>query len=86
MGIWMGFAGAVANIAFLWALCIIGSTRISIFGMLQRPLVIVAASVILHEPLSWLQVVGVAMTLVGIQMANVKRLKKEECPPQGPSE
>lgn len=36
-GIWLGFAGVGANIAFLAALKILGSTRISIFSILQRP-------------------------------------------------
>jgi drug/metabolite transporter (DMT)-like permease len=72
-GAWMGFAGAVANIAFLSAIFLIGSTRISIFSMLQRPVVILATSFILKEFLSPWQIVGILMVIIGIQWAKVTR-------------
>lgn len=75
IGIWTGLAAAVANVAFLTALHLVGSTNISIFNMLQRPLVIVAASLFLHEAMSLVQWIGVAMVLVGVPLANVKRAK-----------
>lgn len=77
IGIWTGLAAAVANVAFLTALHLVGSTNISIFNMLQRPLVIVAASLFLHEPMDWVQWVGVGLVLVGVPMANVKRAPKK---------
>jgi drug/metabolite transporter (DMT)-like permease len=76
-GAWLGFAAAVANVAFLAALHILGSTRISIFNMLQRPMVMIAASIILHEPLSLLQAAGIVMVLAGIHLAKVQRISKE---------
>lgn len=80
IGIWTGLAAAIANVAFLTALHLVGSTNISIFNMLQRPLVIVAASVFLHEPMTLVQWVGVAMVLVGVPMANVKRARQPGSP------
>ncbi len=77
IGIWTGLAAAVANVAFLTALHLVGSTNISIFNMLQRPLVIVAASLFLHEPMDWVQWIGVGLVLVGVPMANVKRAPKK---------
>lgn len=75
LAVWIGFAGAIANIAFISALKLIGSTRISILTVLQRPLVIVLAAFILKEPLNYTQMVGIVMVLVGIQLAKV--VKKE---------
>ncbi|MBX9879830.1 MAG: DMT family transporter [Candidatus Obscuribacterales bacterium] len=82
IGMWMGLAGAIANVAFLMALFLVGSTRISIITMLQPPVVIVAASMILKEPLTIMQIAGIAMVMLGIYMAHVRRIKKEAVPSQ----
>lgn len=68
---WIGFAGAIANIAFISALKLIGSTRLSIMTVLQRPLVIVLAALLLKEPLSYFQMCGIALVLIGVQLAKV---------------
>ncbi|MCE7872932.1 DMT family transporter [bacterium CPR1] len=73
IGLWTGLAAAVANIAFLSALHLVGSTNISIFNMLQRPLVIVAASILLKETMAPVQWLGVILVLAGVPLANVKR-------------
>jgi drug/metabolite transporter (DMT)-like permease len=73
IGAWMGLASACANVAFLFALSILGSTRISIINILQRPAIIIAAAIILREPLTLFQGLGVVLVLVGVQMAQVKR-------------
>ena len=85
IGIWIGIAAAVANVAFLAALHLLGSTRISIFNILQRPMVMVAAAFILHEPLTWLQILGIVMVMYGVNVAKVQKLppkdeQKEEVP------
>lgn len=77
IGMWMGLAGAIANVAFLMALFLVGSTRISIITMLQPPVVIVAASMILKEPLTIMQIGGIAMVMLGIYLANVRRIKQQ---------
>jgi drug/metabolite transporter (DMT)-like permease len=69
LGLWIGVAAAVANVAFLVALHRVGATRISIFTLLQRPFVMVAAALVLSEPLRATQVVGVAMVLAGVHVA-----------------
>lgn len=76
---WIGFAGAIANIAFISALKLIGSTRISILTVLQRPLVIILAALILKEPLSITQIAGILMVLIGVHMAKLspKKIQKE---------
>ncbi|MBX9670695.1 MAG: DMT family transporter [Candidatus Obscuribacterales bacterium] len=76
IGGWMGFASACANVAFLYALNLLGSTRISIINILQRPAIIVAAAFILKEPLTMFQGAGVLLVLVGVQLAQVKRKVK----------
>lgn len=86
IGVWIGFAAAVANVAFLAALHILGSTRISIFNILQRPMVMVAAALILHEPLTALQMAGIVMVMAGVHFAKVEKIpeKKEALPPEKP--
>lgn len=74
LGLWIGLAAALANVAFLWAIKLVGSTNMSIFNLLQRPLVIVAAAVVLQEPMTWLQWVGVALVLWGLPMARAVRV------------
>lgn len=72
---WTGCAAALANFAFLSAIRVIGSTRMSIIDMLQRPLVILCAALFLGESLSWQQGIGVVFVLWGIQWAKVRGKK-----------
>ena len=72
-GLWIGSAAAAANVAFLWAIKLVGSTNMSIFNLIQRPLVIVAASLVLADPLTWLQWLGVVLVLAGIPLARIKK-------------
>lgn len=69
IGGWMGLAAACANVAFLYAINLLGSTKTSIILLLQRPAVIVAAALILREPLSVVQVLGVLLVLGGVPLA-----------------
>lgn len=73
VGLWVGTAAAVANVAFLYALSLVGSTNMSVFNLLQRPLVLVTAAVILKEPLTTLQILGTVLVLFGVRWAQVKR-------------
>lgn len=68
----IGLAAALANVAFLAAIRIFGSTRMSIIDMLQRPLVIVLAVVALREPLTIVQAAGVIVLLAGVHFAKVQ--------------
>lgn len=72
-GLWLGLSAAVANVAFLYAISLLGATRVSILTMLQRPLVIALAALILHEALGHLQILGIISVLLGVQIAEVKR-------------
>src|SRR5690606_19053192 len=47
LSLWMGIAAAMANLAFLTSIHLVGSVRMSIFDMLQRPLIIILATIIL---------------------------------------
>lgn len=73
-GGWIGFSAALANLAFVYALNMVGSTRISILTMVQRPLLIVGAALILHETIIPIQLAGIVLVMVGIQLAQVKRI------------
>lgn len=75
VGAIVGSAAALANVAFLSAMAIIGSTRVSIISLLQRPLLLVLAIVVLNEPASALQLLGIVLTICGVQIAQVKRKK-----------
>lgn len=70
-----GSAAALANVAFLSAMAMIGSTRVSIISLLQRPLLLVLAVVVLNEPASIWQILGIVLTIAGVQIAQVKRKK-----------
>lgn len=72
--VWIGVAAAIANIAFLAAISLVGSTRMSIFDMLQRPLVIMLAALVLYEPLGWEKILGILCVLGGVYLAKVKRV------------
>lgn len=69
VSIWIGAAAALANVAFLSAIRLVGATRMSIFDMLQRPMVIVFAAIVLAEPFTWQQALGVILVLCGVRLA-----------------
>lgn len=73
VGLWVGTAAALANVAFLYALSLVGSTNMSVFNLLQRPLVLVVAAIVLSEPLTTLQILGTVLVLFGVRWAQVKR-------------
>ncbi len=67
-----GLIAAVANVAFLSALRLVGSTRISVLTALQRPIVVLAAALIFAEPITYLQVIGILLVLIGVQFGRIK--------------
>ncbi len=69
VGVWIGLAAAVANVAFLVALHRLGATRVSVLTLLQRPAVMVFAALVLHEPMGLTQWLGVALVLGGVHVA-----------------
>lgn len=70
---WVGVAAALANVAFLAGIHLMGSTRMSIFDMLQRPIVVIAAAMVLQEPITLLQGVGILCVFLGVYLAKVER-------------
>ena len=72
-GAWMGLTAAAANVAFLLVLSFVGSTRVSILNMLQRPLIVVVAALVLHEQLTLSKIAGLILAVIGIQLATVTR-------------
>lgn len=71
-GIWLGFAGIVANIAFLFAIKHLGSTRVSVLSVIQRPLAVILGIFLLKEFVSTLQILGMVMIFIGIYFAKMK--------------
>ncbi len=76
-GAWIGLSAALANIAFVYALNLVGSTRISVLTMVQRPGLIIAAAILLHESVTAVQILGIALVMAGIHYAQVKRVSRQ---------
>lgn len=68
-----GAFAALANFVFIGAIQLLGATRMSIFDLLQRPIVVIAAVVLLNERLTLLQGVGLIAVMVGVPLARVKK-------------
>lgn len=75
-GLWLGCAAVIGNVGFLTAVKLLGSTKISIIGILQRPILIIVSAIVLGESLNLWQVAGIAMVIGGVKMAKVKRVEK----------
>ena len=71
-GIWLGLAGVVANISFLYAIKHLGSTRVSILSVMQRPIAVVFGAILLKEIISEIQVLGMFLIFVGKYFARMK--------------
>lgn len=69
IGIYGGIAGALANISFVYALSILGSTKVSVLNMLQQPTIIVLSSILLKENLKYYQFLGIVLVLFGVNLA-----------------
>ncbi len=76
-GFWLGFAAVIGNLAFLSALKVLGSTKISIIGILQRPLLVILSAFLLNESLGIPETIGIALVLYGVHLAKVQRLRPE---------
>lgn len=72
LGLWLGCAGVIANIFFLYAIKHLGSTRVSILSIIQRPLAIIFGAFLLNEIITPLQISGMALTFIGIYFAKMK--------------
>lgn len=72
-GIIVGISAALANLAFIKSLSLVGATRISVITMIQRPAFILVAALILREVPTLLQFFGIALVVAGVNFAKVKR-------------
>ena len=69
VGFYGGVSGSIANVAFLYALSILGSTKVSILNMLNQPTVIFLSALILKEKLYTPQLIGIFLTIIGVLIA-----------------
>ncbi len=74
VGLYGGIAGTLANISFLYALNILGSTKVSLLNMFQQPTIILLSSIILKEFLKINQIIGIILVIIGVNLA-IKRIK-----------
>ncbi|MEN3015024.1 MAG: DMT family transporter [bacterium] len=74
VGIYGGIAGALANIAFLYALNLLGSTKVSILNMLQQPTIILLSVILLNEKINAYQIIGILLVILGVNIA-IRRIK-----------
>lgn len=68
-GCWTGVAAAVSNVAFVAALAGLGAARASLLMLLQRPIIVIAAAVMLAEPLGVEEGVGIALVVAGVALS-----------------
>ncbi|NRF65921.1 DMT family transporter [Aquincola sp. S2] len=76
----VGMTSVVANVTFLATLASLGSTRVSMIGLLQRPTVVVASAVALHEPLTLSQMAGIALVMTGVYLAKPEPIPQRQQP------
>lgn len=69
-GAWTGVAAAVSNVAFVAALAGLGATRASVIMLLQRPIIVIAAALILTEPLGVEEGVGITLVVLGVALSS----------------
>lgn len=67
-GSWTGVAAAVSNVAFVAALAGLGAARASVVMLLQRPIIVIAAAIVLTEPLGVEEYVGIALVVAGVAL------------------
>jgi drug/metabolite transporter (DMT)-like permease len=69
----IGVSAAIANVTFVTAMNRVGSTRISLISMLQRPLLILIAAICLQERPGLIQLLGIVLVMVGMNFTKVTR-------------
>ena len=72
--VWLGLAGAVANIGFIFAIHVLGATKTSVVSLLQRPMVILLAAIFFKENLDSFQFLGVGMVILGVWFAKSEKV------------
>ena len=73
--IWLGISGVIANIAFLFAIKHLGSTRVSILSVLQRPMAVILGAIILYEVVTIDQIIGMILIFVGAYFAKANKIQ-----------
>ncbi|MED3662116.1 DMT family transporter [Ureibacillus sp. FSL K6-8385] len=78
-GLALGFFGTIIPI-FLLAIAVpkVGGGLTSILSAMELPVAVFASVIVLHEPFSWLQVIGIVLILTGIALPTIfseKQLK-----------
>lgn len=72
-GCWTGVAAAISNVAFVAALAGLGAPRASVVMLLQRPIIVIAAAIVLAEPLGPEEYVGIGLVVAGVALSTVKK-------------
>ncbi len=75
---WIGIAGSIANIGFVYAIKILGATQTSVLSLLQRPFVIILSAIVFHELITPFQFAGMCFVLVGVFFARTNKKKTIE--------
>lgn len=79
-GVWLGAMACFANLGFVKMISYLGSTTSSMINLLQRPLIIILASIILNEPFTPLQFFFMTMVFYGVYLATTRKKKPERQP------
>jgi drug/metabolite transporter (DMT)-like permease len=75
-GCWTGIAAAISNVAFVAALAGLGAARASVVMLLQRPIIVVTAALVLAEPLGVEEYVGITLVVAGVALSSVPKPTK----------
>jgi len=68
-GVVVGLAAAASNVSFVAAVAVWGAARTSLALLLQRPVIIALAALLLAEPITLLEGVGVVLVIVAVTLA-----------------
>jgi drug/metabolite transporter (DMT)-like permease len=80
-GAWTGVAAAISNVAFVAALAGLGAPRASVIMLLQRPIIVLTAAVLLAEPLGASEIVGIALVVGGVALSTAPKRKAPDAKP-----
>lgn len=71
-GSWTGVTAAISNVAFVAAIAGLGAPRASMIMLLQRPIIVVAAALLLAEPLGVEEALGTALVVLGVALSSAR--------------
>lgn len=77
-GLALGFFGIILpNFLFSYAAPKVGGALVSILSAMELPVAIIVSVIVLHETLTWLQIIGIIIVLIGMSLPSYFAAKKQ---------